>query len=183
MRVGRGRVPPLVFWKKVLSCGTMKVIKMMTSADTDERKKRRVDERLLHAVAQLLHRAEVFDEAAQDVRERAAGLPGHHEVDVQRRKDLRVRAQRLRKAAPVHQRLVQAGGQLPQSGLFEAFDKNAERLVECHAGGEQVGKLFREEQPLPVRQPHTPGCHRRDRREWHWRGPAGWLPAWRRRDG
>ena len=65
-------------------------MKMDDQPRADKREERRVDQRLLHAVAQLLHRAEMFDEPAEDVREGAARLARHHEVDVQGRKDTRV---------------------------------------------------------------------------------------------
>ena len=47
----------------------------------------------------------------KNVRKRAAGLARHDEVDVQRRKNPRIIAQGLRKAAPFDERLVQRGGQ------------------------------------------------------------------------
>ena len=136
----------------------------MSQRRAHEREKRRVNQRLLHAVAQLFHRPEMLDEAAQDVRERAAGLSGHHEVDIQRRENPGVLAQRLRKAASIHQGSVQAGGQLPERRLFQTLDEDAERLVEGHAGGEQISELLREEQPLPVRQLRAAGGNGRGSR-------------------
>jgi hypothetical protein len=93
----------------------------------------------------------VFDKARENVGERAAGFTGGDQVHVNRGKDPREIAERLREAAAIDERLVKGVSHLLETRLLEAFLEDGQTFVERHARFEEMPKLFRENQQLAVR--------------------------------
>ncbi len=84
MRVGSGRVPP-VCDMKLVSCGTMKVMKMVIERRAGEGEEGRINQRLLHAVAEIFLLHQVLDHARQNIGQRAARFAGADHVHIERR--------------------------------------------------------------------------------------------------
>ena len=112
-------------------------------ADAGDDEHRGINERLCHAIAQRLDVGEMRDEALEDFRQRAARLAGGDEIDVERGKDARVIAHRLREAAAIDERLVQALRKALQLGMLHPPHEDAERLVERHARARGDARVVR----------------------------------------
>ncbi len=121
---------------------------------------RRIDERLLHAIAQALRLHEMLYEPLQNLRQSAARLAGRDQVHVNGREDFREFAQRLREAAPIDQRLVQRARHLLHARMFQALLQNGQAFIERHARLEQMRELFGEDEQLRVRNLEPLRCGR-----------------------
>ncbi len=95
---------------------------MMIERRAGEGEKGRVNESLLHPVAQIFLLHQVLDHARQNIGQRAARFAGADHVHVKRRKDAREIAQRLRETPSIDQRLVQrAASSAGRAGCFSRF--------------------------------------------------------------
>ena len=113
--------------------------------------KRRINQRLLHAVAQIFCLHQMLDDAGQNLGQRAARFAGADHVHVERRKDAREIAQRLRETAAIDQRLVQRARHLLHARVLQPFLENAEAFVERHPRLQKMAELLRENEQLAVR--------------------------------
>ena len=111
----------------------------------------RINERLLHPVAQIFLLHQVLDHARQNIGQRAARFAGADHVHIKRREDARKIAQGLRETASVNQRLMQRARHLLNARMFQPLLEHAEALVEGHAGLQEVAELLGENQQLAVR--------------------------------
>ncbi len=112
---------------------------------------RRINQRLLDAVAQVLRLHQVFDQARQNIGKRATRLAGGDEVHIDRRKDAREIPEGLRKAAAIHQGLVERMRHLLHFRLLQTLLEDRQPLIERHSGPEQMAKLLGKNQQLAVR--------------------------------
>ena len=92
-----------------------------------------INQRLLHAVAQIFCLHQMLHQPQQNVRQRAAGFACRDHVRVKRRENSRKLTQCLRKAPAVHQGLMQRLRHLLHARLFEALHQDRQSLVECHS--------------------------------------------------
>ena len=96
----------------------------VSDEDCDQRRagdceKRRIDQRLLNAVAQILRLHQMFYEPVQNLRQRPACFARRNEIDKERRKNSWHLAQGLRKTSAINQRLMQCSRHFLHSRLFE----------------------------------------------------------------
>ena len=106
---------------------------------------------LLHAIAKILRLHQVLHEPQENVGQRAARFAGRDEIDVDRWKDAREIAQRLRKTAAIDQGLMEGARHLLNAGMLEPFLENTQAFIKRHSGLEQMAKLLREDEQLCVR--------------------------------
>src|SRR5439155_15807645 len=89
-------------------------------------------------------------------------FPRAHHVDVERGKDSRKIAQRLRETAPIDQRPVQRPCHLVDARMFQAFLEHRQSFVQRHARLQQVAKLLGKNEQLSMRNFKILSCWCRD---------------------
>ena len=144
-------VPPFCDMKLV-NCGTMKVMKMVISADAGEGEERRINQRLLHAVAQIFRLHQVLDQARQNIGQRAAGFAGarpcSHKAAGRCAGNRAAPARNcVHPPAPGAARCVICWTR----GCFSRFSSIDKAFVERHARLKQMAELLGENQQLAVR--------------------------------
>src|SRR5216684_2619199 len=93
----------------------------------------------------------MLNDPGQNIRQSAARFTRGDEVHVDRRKNSRKFAQRLRKAAAINQGPVQCAGYLLQARMLQTFLEDGESFVERHARLQQLAELFGKDEKLSVR--------------------------------